>query len=306
MSGIFGSVVIKGNRLTDFAGQTATVGIPIPFGYGKFVAQGNIIAASELRETPVRRRQGKGGVKTEDYEYTCDYAIGFAKGPIFGFWTIKRDGKVVYSSDPATPVEDQEFAAKWLEKATLYYGTEDQEPDSTLEAFKGVGQVSAFKGLAYIVLENDNVTAGQGAVPQYEAVVIANSIGYVSSTPYEVALESDLYRRSGALTSGVLRTILIETDVGVEGYSREGSLISGQLKNYVNEYTLEVDDYRRSGELVAGQLRNVVIEYTNALPEGYARTGSLIAGSLETVVVEYTAQPEGYTRTGSLIGGSLV
>jgi hypothetical protein len=45
MSGIFGSTVIKGNRLTEFSETTATVGTVKPFGYGRFTSSGNVMFA---------------------------------------------------------------------------------------------------------------------------------------------------------------------------------------------------------------------------------------------------------------------
>ena len=306
MSGIFGGPTLKGNRLTDFANTTATIGTSIPFGFGKFPVDGNIIWATlPPKETRSVQKQGKGGAKQEVFTYTMSYSVAFCRGPIFGYLWIKRNGKVVYTTDPAAPVEDVAYAAKWLEKATLYYGTADQLPDSTIEAFEGVGEVSGFRFIAHIVVEDDDVTDNGGAAPTYEACVIAGGIGYVTSPPYNIESGPESYRRTGALESGELRTIIIDYDSGVDGYSREGVLVSGNLKNSVYEYTTEVDDYRREGELVSGQLRTVVREQTQ-LAESYTRVGELISGTLETVVVEYTAPVEGYTRVGALIGGSLV
>ena len=140
MAGLFGSITIKGNRLTEFAAQTSTVGIPIPFGFGKFPCEGNIIfAPMPPKEHVKKKKQGKGGVKTEEYSYTLSYAIAFCEGPIFGYWTIKRNGKVVWTQDPNATVEDRAYAAKWAQKATFYYGTETQLPDSTIESYKGAG-----------------------------------------------------------------------------------------------------------------------------------------------------------------------
>jgi hypothetical protein len=150
MSGIFGATVIPGNRLTDIAQQTASVGQPIPFGYGRFLVDGNIIwTAGKPTEHVQKKRQGKGGVKTQEYTYTLSYAIAFCAGPIYGYFTILRDGKVVYTNDPNATIEDAAFAAKWALKCTMYSGTREQMPDSTIEAVKGAGMVSAFRDHRY-------------------------------------------------------------------------------------------------------------------------------------------------------------
>ena len=186
MSNLFRSTVIKGNRLTDFAQSTATVGIVIPFGHGEFVTDGNVIwAALPPKEHVSRKRQGKGGVKQETYTYTMSYAVAFALGELYGYKWIKRNGKVVYTTDPNAPIDDKAYAQKWLQKATLYYGRRSQLPDSTIESYEGSGRVSAFRDIGYIVVEDDDVTEGGGAVPTYEACVIATPPeAYLTSKPY--------------------------------------------------------------------------------------------------------------------------
>ena len=186
MSGIFGSTTIKGTLITDFAKTSADVGTTIPFLYGRAPVNGNVIFAhlppDEHRQV---KRQGKGGVKQESFTYTTSYAIAFCRGPIQGYWWIKRNGKVVYSQDPAAPIEDKDYAAKWAAKVMMYNGTSGQLPNSMIESYKGSGRVSAFKYLAYIAVPNEDVTEGGGAIPSYEAVPIA--------TPPEAYLTSKVY-----------------------------------------------------------------------------------------------------------------
>lgn len=212
MSGLFGSITIKGNRLTDLVGQTSTVGKPIPFGYGRCkIVEPNVIWTAGIpKEHVKKKKQGKGGVKTEEYTYTLSYAIAFMEGPIHGYLIIKRGGKVVYTTDPTAPVEDQAYAAKWQQKVKFYYGTEDQMPDATIESYVGAGQVSAFRGLAYIVVEDDDVTSEGGAVPQYEAVILASPPEvYVTSHPYPLP-DSDSMSLSMSAVDVFSRQILQE------------------------------------------------------------------------------------------------
>lgn len=205
MSGLFGSTTIPGNRITDFAQQTATVGTPIPFGYGTFpVTATNVIWCGDVVEHVTKKKQGKGGVKTEQYTYTLSYAIGVCQGPVYGFLIIRRNGKVVYTEDPNAPVEDKDYAAKWKQSATFYFGTRDQLPDSTIEATEGAGQVSAFRDVAYFVVENDDVTDGGGAVPTYEVVVLGSAPEvYMTSRPYNLeatnSLQTDIRLRMARL-----------------------------------------------------------------------------------------------------------
>lgn len=186
-------IKVTGPRLTDSMAQTSTVGGVIPFGYGRFVTGGNVIWRDELKEHKKRQRQGKGGAKTTTYTYTRSYAIGVCQGPIYGFHWIKRNGKKVYTSSATATAEEKAYSAKWLEKVTLYMGSDAQMPDSTLVAVEGVGNVSAFRGLAYIVVENDDLTDMQGAIPQYEFCVIASPPEiYLTSKPYHIVVEDSI------------------------------------------------------------------------------------------------------------------
>ena len=191
MSGIFGSTTIKGTRITDFAKTSADVGSTIPFLYGRAPVTGNVIfAALPPKENRQVKRQGKGGVKQETFTYTTSYAIAFCRGPIQGYWWIKRNGKVVYSQDPAAPIEDKDYAAKWAAKVMMYNGTSSQMPSSMIEAIKGTGRVSAFRYLAYIAVPDEDVTDGGGAIPSYEAVPIASpSEVWLTSKPYAQLIE---------------------------------------------------------------------------------------------------------------------
>lgn len=248
MSGLFGSTLIKGNRITDFAQSTATVGIVIPFGYGRFTSDGNVIwAPMPPVEHRTVTRQGKGGVKQENFHYTLSYAIAFAKGPIAGYWWIKRNGKVVWTQDPNAPIEDHEYAAKWRQRATFYYGTMDQLPDSTIESYEGSGQVSAFRQIAYIVVEDDDVTDGGGAVPTYEACVIAHGRSYATSPPYPI-LTVDGYDTDSDLAS------VTEIQFPIDGYSTSSGIIAGELRVPLQTYTMEPEGYDTGSNIVSGSL----------------------------------------------------
>lgn len=183
---------ISGPRLTDAMQQTSRDGVPIPFGFGVFPTAGNVIWRSELREVPKKERQGKGGPVVTTYSYLRSYAIGICEGPITGLLMIKRNGKIVYDArseevlqelhgDTPTEVlrnfvrQQQAQRGSFLNKVTIYLGDETQLPDPTIEAVEGVGNVAPFRGLAYIVVTDDDQTELGGAIPQYEFVVAANA-----------------------------------------------------------------------------------------------------------------------------------
>lgn len=307
MSGLFKATVIKGNKLTEFAQTTATVGVPIPFGHGRFPTDGNVIfAALPPKETRTVKRQGKGGVKQESFTYSMSYAVSFCLGPIYGFWWIKRNGKVVYSSDPAAPVEDAAYAAKWLQKATLYYGTATQLPDSTIEAVKGSGQVSGFHYLAYIVLEGDDVTEGGGAVPSYEAVPIATPPeAYLTSRPYPIIQEPEGVISSFTVFGGVLRQIPPPYEIESEGTDSSLSIIGGELRQPLHTYEMESEGADSSISVIGGELRIVLLNYT--IPnEGTDSAIAVTGGTLKVALFSYTIPNEGVDSAISITGGTLI
>lgn len=256
IGGYVDPVQVKGPQLTDAAQQTSSVGIPLPFGYGTFSTAGNVIWADELKEHVKRQRQGKGGgTKTTTYTYSRSYAIGVCEGPIYGYLMVKRNGKTVYNSDPNAPVADKDYSAKWLQRATLYYGDEVQLPDSTIEAVEGAGNVSAFRGLAYIVVENEDLTDLAGAVPQYEFIVQATLPDvYVTSRPYPILSEEGVGIQVTPL-AGMLRTILWQQeysdDVGISALP-----ISGELRDQYWKRTV-TDNVGISVAPISGTLRTL-------------------------------------------------
>lgn len=234
MSGLFGSTTIKGTRITDFSATSAEVGKSIPFGHGSFPVDGFIgwapLPPVEHRQV---KRQGKGGVKQETFTYTLSYAVMFCKGPIYGVRWIKRNGKIVYTTDENAPLEDKEYAAKWASRVNFHWGTLDQLPDSLIESYEGVGNVSGFPFIFYFTVEDEDVTDNGGAPPNYEACVIA--------TPPEAYLTSKIYQQfvqeyvgiSMAMHKWEFRRVIIELDAPDEAVQANMRLVGWRFGNQV-------------------------------------------------------------------------
>jgi hypothetical protein len=187
---------IEGPRLSDARTQTSRDGVAIPFGWGTFPLAGNIIwQQPTVTEHKNTETQGKGGPEVTTFTYTRSYAVGLCEGPITGILQIKRNGKLVYDArdDATLEAEYQESlgplstVGDWFDRIRLqramntrfmnncevYLGDETQTPDPTIESYEGVGNVPAYRGLAYIVVTDDDVTDLQGAIPQLEFVIAA-------------------------------------------------------------------------------------------------------------------------------------
>jgi Putative phage tail protein/Protein of unknown function (DUF2793) len=199
---LFPTPGVKGPRLNELNVQHSTVGAPIPIVYGTAVLAGNIIWSGGLVEEEHEGGGGKGGPSgPTTYSYSVDLAIGICEGPISGVRRIWCDADLVYdASDDETLTERLELGgvspgdiAAFLTQVRalsaqlnfdLYLGTEDQLPDPTIESFEGVGLVSAYRGLAYIVLPRFQLEKYGNRIPNFRFEVTT------AGTPTECGIYS--------------------------------------------------------------------------------------------------------------------
>lgn len=169
VGGIIDPPHFDGPKLADSPVQTARDGVPIPIGWGLWDTFGNIIQKNEEVRTTRKVRQGKGGPTTEETRITRTFAIGIGRGPtgeIAGLRRVWENGKLIFDgrAAPTLPAADSQA---FLDKTTLYLGTETQNPDPELETETGVGTTPSYRGLAYIVFNNYDLTDFLGAIPTY-------------------------------------------------------------------------------------------------------------------------------------------
>lgn len=139
----------------DLRVQTSAYGGPIPLVFGKQRVAGNIIWASS-KTTYQIKQGGKGGSANapSSVGYRVDMAIALCKGDITGISRVWADGKLIVDAagDSRTLI------------GQLYTGNNTQNPDPTMESALGAGNVPAYRGLAYIVL-NDFDLGVSGRIP---------------------------------------------------------------------------------------------------------------------------------------------
>jgi hypothetical protein len=159
---------VEGSRLSDLTVQASTYGVPIPIVYGHARIAGNLIWATPIQETQTEEEQGgKGGgsTTTVNYTYSANAAIAFCDGPILHYRRIWADGKLIWDHTGGSTVE------KYPDTIRAYLGDEDQLPDARIEADKGAGNVPAYRGLAYIVLDNFPLADFGNRIPNLTAEV---------------------------------------------------------------------------------------------------------------------------------------
>lgn len=309
IGGYVDPVKTQGPRLTDASAQTSTVGGVIPFGYGAFTVAGNIIWADELKEHKKTERVGKGGSqKNTTFTYTRSFAIGVCKGVLSRYIWIKRNGKLCYADDPAAlgaamgwtskQISDLTAAsAKFLQSHTLYYGTDDQMPDSTIVAVEGVGNVAPNRDLAYMVAENLDLTQLQGAIDQYEFCVFRGS-GKAYTTPPYAIIASDSLDVSSSVQAAAFS--VVPTDyMDVSSRALGGTL----------EVTLLRYDYEESLDITAtaqNSLLETVVQRYEVEPESLDVQSVTLNSTLETTLLRYqNYDPESMNINSTAIGGTL-
>jgi len=169
-SGGGGSQSVEGQRLESLQVLSSAEGVPVPLVAGFARVSGQVIWATSLEEevrTDTQKQGGKGGgggvtTTTTTYSYFASFAVGICEGPISEVLRVWADGRELDVTK--LPVR-------------IYKGTEDQAPDSFIEAKQGTGNAPAYRGLAYVVFERLPLADFGNRIPQLTFEVI-RSVGY--------------------------------------------------------------------------------------------------------------------------------
>ena len=137
-----GADPVETGKVDRFRLTQASDGAPLAQLYGRMRLGGQVIWASQFLETASTSGGGKGRPaqpQVTSYSYSVSLAIALCEGEIAGVSRIWADGEEVSPQDL---------------NMTVYTGSMDQLPDPVMEAVEGAGQVPAYRGTAYVVLEN--------------------------------------------------------------------------------------------------------------------------------------------------------
>ncbi len=170
-----GSQVVEHGRMDRLRLTSAGEGTPIPQLYGQMRLPSHVIWSSPFQEHVEVNEQdvgsgagGKGApapsasVTSREYTYSISLALGLCEGPIGRVGRIWADG--------------QEIDRHRMD-LRVYRGTDGQLPDPLIEAAEGAGRVPAFRGIAYVVIENLDLTPFGNRVPQFSFEVVRNDWG---------------------------------------------------------------------------------------------------------------------------------
>ncbi len=137
----------------EFRLLTSSEGASIPRLYGWSRLAGNVIWATELELLDATGGGAKGlRAKTqEDEAIAASFAVGLCEGEVKHLGRIWADGQLL---DTRTVTH------------RFYPGSEDQDPDSFIEAIQGTGETPAYRGLCYLVFERLDLTEFGNRIPQ--------------------------------------------------------------------------------------------------------------------------------------------
>lgn len=134
-------------------------GDPVARVHGRMRVAGQVIWATQFEEAVSTSGGGKGAPRPvlHDYTYRVSLAIALCEGEISGVGRMWADGTEIATSELSMRV---------------YTGSDDQLPDPKMEAVEGAGAVPAYRGTAYLVIEDLELGPFGNRVPQFEVEVL--------------------------------------------------------------------------------------------------------------------------------------
>ncbi len=246
-----GSEAVETGRVDRFRLTNAMEGTPITRVFGRMRVGGTVIWASRIREEAVTANEGAGGgghgkgvltgtsarSGTVEYHYYQSLAIGLCEGEIARIGRVWIDGAEVA---PATL------------NMRVYTGTETQTPDPKIEAVEGAGRVPAYRGTAYVVIEELDLTKYGNRIPVFNFEVIRPE---QPAQPGEVARGT----RAVALIPGTGEYALATTTVHYGADPGQNTPANEHSPLGVTDFTASLDALE--GELPALEAVSLVVSW---------------------------------------------
>jgi len=152
-----------GPRLANLRSQYSSYGEVIPQVYGTMRLGGNIIWATDIKETASERNQvfmQSGGSATQTtitYSYSVTLAIAICCGVVDEIIRIWADSKLL----------TMEMLGGEAGKFNVHLGTNDQLPDDIIAKYKGHNNFPAYRDLCYVVIEDFPLEQFGNRIPSF-------------------------------------------------------------------------------------------------------------------------------------------
>lgn len=229
---VFGVDTIRqeGARLSDLSVQVSTYGKVIPTVYGTMRLAGNVIWSRSIKETVVTTTSSSGGGKggggggtriaTTNYSYSVSLAIALCEGEITEIVRVWADAKLLDVSQ-----------GRWR----MHKGENTQTPDPFIESFEGVGKTPAYRGLAYVVIEDFPLEAFGNRTPNFtfEVRKAMRGADYQGKTAEEMVKSVMLIPGSGEFVYDT------QVQTHVAGQVVAGAFVQNGWSEVINDHTTE-------------------------------------------------------------------
>lgn len=159
-----GSQTVEMGRVDRLRLSSASEGEAVGRIWGRMRVAGQVVWATRFFETKSVQKSGKGTPRatSTSYSYSVSLALALCEGEILRVGRVWADGVEV-------------------DKSTLnmrvYSGSEAQVPDPKIEAVEGAGLAPAYRGIAYVVLEDLALEPFGNRVPQFTFEVMRAAQG---------------------------------------------------------------------------------------------------------------------------------
>lgn len=227
LGGMLDNLLFPGPKQPLPMATTSTYGNAIPIVYGPQNRVGaNLIWSSGFRlvqNKSLKFLAGKGGSAAQAQTYEADCAFAVAEGPLEPSWCQKiwANGTVIFDATAGTgsPTPDANGVVTWdvsfltfqdFATIVVYPGNHAQLPDPTIEASLGAGNVAAYRGTAYIVINSLKLTTFGNAIPTINVLTKAGDTITLS------AIVSDICARAGVGAANVSSSSLTTLCAGYQ------------------------------------------------------------------------------------------
>lgn len=243
-------------KLDDLRLTGAGYGSAIPQVWGKQRIGGNTfwvktdangsMLTEHTNDTSVGGKGGIGGGSAREYTYSATFAVEICRGPITAVTKIWAEGVVIYDASAGTPTKyDIRFK----------FGTAVQTPESGMEGILGTGNSPAYRGIAYAVFYDIDLSQWGNRMPQlsFEVDAGAATVG---------SILTDIFTQCGLVAGDFDVTAGTDSVRGMSWGSRSEarSVIESLLRFY------QIDLAEIDGKIVAikrGTASSLTIPYAD-------------------------------------------
>ena len=160
-----GAAPVESGKVDQFRIMGSGEGQSIARVFGRIRVPGHVIWSSRFSEHVAQSGSGKGGAfgpTRRDYSYSISLAIALCEGEVSRLGRIWADGNLLDTSAITL---------------RLHQGDETQLPDPAIEAVEGVGLAPSYRGTAYVVFEDLDLTPFGNRIPQFNFEVMRAAEG---------------------------------------------------------------------------------------------------------------------------------